>query len=265
MDPKDDPEARIRELERSLNEQARTSELGGGGSELGGGQADYVEPPPAPPPGAYTAPYTAAPGAYGSNHPPPPGTFGTPYPQSGSFGGTPFGPVVRSSSAGFRVGWLVFALMSVVGLGIAGAIFAVFYTTSRSIPDLPTFGNDGNITVKPPSITVAPPSITVGQVPGPTAGSSVPTVVPGGTVSVSGANNAETVVCDGGGSVSVSGFSNTVTITGHCAELTVSGFQNKVVVDSSDTIGASGFNNNVTYRSGTPQIDKSGDNVVEQG
>ena len=198
MDPKDDPEARIRELERSLNEQARTSELGGGGSELGGGQADYVEPPPAPPPGAYTAPYTAAPGAYGSNHPPPPGTYGTPYPQSGSFGGTPFGPVVRSSSAGFRVGWLVFALMSVVGLAIAGAIFAVFYTTSRSIPDLPTFGNDGNITVKPPSITVAPPSITVGQVPGPTAGSSVPTVAPGGTVSVSGANNAETVVCDGG-------------------------------------------------------------------
>ena len=50
MDPKDDPEARIRELERSLNDQARTSELGGGGAELGAGQYDYVHPPPASPP-----------------------------------------------------------------------------------------------------------------------------------------------------------------------------------------------------------------------
>ncbi|WP_280835539.1 DUF3060 domain-containing protein [Mycolicibacterium frederiksbergense] len=43
MDPKDDPEARIRELERPLADSARTSELGTGG------YSGFPPPPPVPP------------------------------------------------------------------------------------------------------------------------------------------------------------------------------------------------------------------------
>jgi hypothetical protein len=56
VDPQDDPEARIRELERSLNEQARISEVGTG--QPGG----YVTPP-TPPPVTYGAPLPPIPGA----------------------------------------------------------------------------------------------------------------------------------------------------------------------------------------------------------
>ena len=53
MNPEDDPEARIRELERPLTDQARASELGGGHYSSG----NAFVPPPAP---AYNAPdYTA--------------------------------------------------------------------------------------------------------------------------------------------------------------------------------------------------------------
>ena len=189
MDPKDDPEARIRELERSLNEQARTSELG----------------------------------VSGSAHPPPSGSFGPQYPVPGSFGGAPFPQLIRSRSV-VRLGWLMFAITAVVGIAIATAVFFAFYKPTSGL-----------------------------------------TVAPGGSISVSGSSEDEAVVCNGGGSVSVSGFSNTVTVTGQCTELTVSGFENKVVVDSSETIDASGFNNEVIYHFGTPHINKMGDNVVQQG
>jgi hypothetical protein len=46
----------------------------------------------------------------------------------------------------------------------------------------------------------------------------------------------------------------------------VSGIDNVVTVDASDTIEASGSNNRITFKSGAPEINKSGfDNVVEQG
>jgi Protein of unknown function (DUF3060) len=55
-------------------------------------------------------------------------------------------------------------------------------------------------------------------------------------------------------------------ITGHCATLTVLGSQNTVTVDDADTINAYGSNNNVTYHSGSPHINKAGEEVVvEQG
>jgi hypothetical protein len=65
--------------------------------------------------------------------------------------------------------------------------------------------------------------------------------------------------------VMISGIRNTVTITGHCAEVSVSGIENKITVDAADKIGASGFDNVVTYISGTPQIDTVGSNSVQQG
>jgi hypothetical protein len=210
MESKDDPEARIRELERSLNEQARTSELGGSGYEPGGGQYGYVAPPP---------------GSYGPTYPPPAASFGSPYPPaSGSYGGLQF----TSSGTGRRLGWIIFTIMAVVGISIAGSAFLAFDKTGF----------------------MGPQGLTVSS---------------GGNVGVSGSHEMQTVVCDGGGDVSVSGVTNTVTITGHCTDLTVSGVQNKVVVDSSDAINASGFGNSITYHFGEPRINKSGDNVVTHG
>ncbi|WP_319454512.1 MULTISPECIES: DUF3060 domain-containing protein [unclassified Mycobacterium] len=210
MESKDDPEARIRELERSLTEQARTSELGGKGYEPGGGQYGYVAPPPV---------------SYGPTYPPPATSFGSAYPPvSGSYGGLQY----TISGTGRRLGWMMFAITTVVGIAIAGSLFLAFDKTGF----------------------MGPQGLTVSS---------------GGNVSVSGSNETQTVVCDGGGDVSVSGFTNTVTITGHCADLAVSGFENKVVVDSSDEITASGFGNTVTYHFGEPRINKSGDSVVSHG
>ena len=208
MESKDDPEARIRELERSLTEQARTSELGGKGYEPGGGQYGYVAPPP---------------GSHRPTHPPPSTSFGPHYrPVPG--GGLQF----TSSGTRRRRGWLLVTSIAIIWIVAAGSAFLAFN-------DKGFFGSQGL------------------------------TVSSGGNVSVSGSNETQTVVCDGGGGVSVSGFTNTVTITGHCADLTVSGFQNKVVVDSSAQITASGFGNAVTYHHGEPRINKSGDNVVKPG
>jgi hypothetical protein len=62
-----------------------------------------------------------------------------------------------------------------------------------------------------------------------------------------------------------SGISNTVTITGHCVNVTVSGVENQVTVDTADAISASGFDNRVIYHFGSPAINSGGSNVVEQG
>jgi hypothetical protein len=123
---------------------------------------------------------------------------------------------------------MMFTVVAVIGISIAGSAFLAFYKT----------GFMGS-----PGLTVSP----------------------GGSVSVSGRDETQTVVCDGGGDVSVSGVINTVTITGHCTDVNVSGIENKVVVDSSDEIHASGFGNTVTYHFGEPRIDKSGDSVVSHG
>ena len=264
MDSKDDPEERIRELERGISEQARASELGVGPD------GTSALPPPLPPPlpsGSYGTPYPPAstPGSYGTPYPPapsygapPPGSFGTPYPPGpGTFGDAPFSPV--RSSSGFRVGWLIFAVFAVVGLGVLGTVVAVFYNVSHSISSIessfPTFSDDGTLTNVP-------------SIPGVPAPSGSPTTTPiaaGHSVNVSGSGRHETLVCDGG-SVTISGMKNTVDITGHCAKVTVSGVQNTVDVESAEDIEASGMKNAVTYHSGDPRVNKSGlDNSVDAG
>ena len=76
---------------------------------------------------------------------------------------------------------------------------------------------------------------------------------------------APTLVCDDG-TVNISGVNNTIEVQGACTMVTVSGVENTVTVESADTISASGFDNRVTYRTGTPEISKSGrGNVVEPG
>jgi hypothetical protein len=245
MESKDDPEARIRELERGISDQA-------GASELGIGPNGTSELPPPLPPGSYGTPYPPPP-SYGA---PPPGSFGTPYPPGpgsfggASFGGAPFAPV--RSRSGFRIGWLLFAIFAFVGISVIGSVVAVFYNVSNSISSIessfPTFSDNR----------------TPANVPSTPGSSSIP-ITAGHSVNVAGSGKHETLVCDGG-SVSISGMTNTVDITGHCAKVTVSGVQNKVVVESADDIEASGMKNAVTYHSGSPQVNKSGlDNSVDEG
>ena len=248
MDPKDDPEARIRELERGISNEARASELGGGASELGTGYGESSALPPPLPPSPYGTPYPPAAAPYGA---PPPGSYGTPYPPGpGTFGGAPFNPV--RSKGGFRFGWLIFAIFTFVGIAIIGSVVAVFYNVSNSISTIessfPTFSDNGSLT----------------NVPSGPDSSSTP-ITAGNTVNIAGSGRHEALICDGG-SVTISGVTNTVDITGHCAKVTVSGVQNTVNIESADGIEASGMKNSVTYKSGSPQVNKSGmDNSVDEG
>jgi hypothetical protein len=227
MEPQDDPEARIRELEQPLADAARASELGG--AQL---------------PGGYT--YPSGPAGPPASPPPPPLTYGGPLP------GTP-----PRSSAGIRVWWILAALFVIGTLALLGGIAAY------SAHQLPR----GGLVILPSTPSTSRSTSSPGKTPStPSAGPSTsPTPPAGGKLSVSGINENRTISCNDS-IVSVSGISNTVVITGHCASLTVSGLKNSVTVDAADTIEASGFNNQVTYHSGSPTINKSGEsNVVQQG
>jgi hypothetical protein len=158
---------------------------------------------------------------------------------------------VGKAKAGRRfgaTGWLVLiGALVVAGTVAAGVLGTTMFNRGTSVGSAPG----------------ANPGVSAG---GPTGSVGVPTVTaaPGGQLSVSGIGENKTIACNDS-QVDVSGFTNTVTITGHCASLTVSGGQNHVTVDAADTISASGFNNQVTFHSGSPQVDNSGDNVVQQG
>jgi hypothetical protein len=239
MNPQDDPEARIRDLERPLTDVARTSELGIGTSELGTGQygGGYVNTAPPPPP--------------------PQGYYGTPYP-----------PAPPRGTGGFSWWWLIVATF-VVGAVAVGAGIAVFgtnvFSSVGSISSRPGHhpnisGGGGTLTNAPTGRQGLPSTIQA-----PTAEPSVSVLSPGSSFNVSGIGANKTIACDDS-IVSVSGMNHTVVVTGHCVSLTVSGMDNVITVDSADTIGASGFDNRVTFKSGSPEVNNSGGgNVVEQG
>ncbi|CAM4373493.1 hypothetical protein MB901379_00473 [Mycobacterium basiliense] len=235
MNPEDDPEARIRQLEQPLADAARASELG---SAPAPGGFDY-QPYPPPPSGTVPPPPPVGPPSYG---------YQPPFP-----GATP------RSSTGNRAFWIVAACFVVGILAVVGivALYAARHishtlatlsptTSAISVPHSPP--PRGNLTQTPTAEAPATPS--------PPAGSSL---------SVVGVNEHKTITCNDS-IVSVSGVSNTVVISGHCTSLTVSGFDNNVTVDSADIIDASGLNNEVTYHSGSPKVSKSGSgNQVGQG
>ena len=233
MQPQDDPEDRIRELERPLADTAHASELGFGSNNA--------------PPSGYTYPPTPPPGPVPPPLPPPAYSYG--------YGGPPLGMAPRSSS-GNRVWWILAALFVVGVLAVVGIVAA--YVSHRF--------SGGNLVV--PSATpgtsrvISPPRAT----PRSPAPSSVPPLAPqGAELTVTGINENQALTCNNN-TVTVSGVSNTVVITGHCASVSVSGLNNVITVDATDAIDASGLNNQVTYRSGAPQVTKSGDgNVVQQG
>jgi Protein of unknown function (DUF3060) len=231
MKPEDDPEARIRELERPLAETARASEAGG-------------TPPPgkwAPPPGQAVPPL------------PPPVNYGTSFP-----------PTTPRSFSVSRIWWILIASFVIFPMAIAGFIA---YNTAHQLSRSGITTLFPTPSVSPSPAPNGPPS-NVTQTPGATASASPP-VIPlppaGGDLSVSGINKNQTIACNAS-NVRVSGIQNKVVITGHCTSLSVSGVQNSITVDTADSIEASGFNNQITYHTGSPSIDKSGDgNVVRKG
>ena len=243
MKSEDDPEARIKELERSLTDQAQTSELGTGHASSG---TAYLPPPVS----GYTAPNYGSPPQYGTQ------PFGTqPY-------GTPYTAPRRKISGG--IPWMAFGLIAFVLVAIAAG-FSVFTTKMSDITtphDSHVSGGGGSIGV--PSIPSLPSIPSMPNLPGIPGDSGVLTASPDASASVSGIENNKTVACTDG-AVTVSGIRNTVNITGHCVNVTVSGMNNVVTVDATDAIGASGFDNRITYHSGSPQIDSTDSNIVEQG
>ncbi len=234
MKSEDDPEARIRDLERPLAEAARASEAG-------------ANPPPskwAPPPGPPLPP----PG--GPMPPPPPSPYG------GSFSSPS-----RGILPGGQIRWI---MLAVFVLGMIVLPIAIFSFTSHQI-------SRGGLTTLLPVPSISPESPTAsGTMPTNATPPSMPTTsvstAPAGeNITVSGISEARTIACNGG-SVSVSGITNNVVITGHCASVNVSGIQNQITVDAVDTIQASGSGNQVTYHTGSPTIGNSGfGNVVQRG
>jgi Protein of unknown function (DUF3060) len=247
MESPDDPEKRIRDLERPLAETARASELGG--TAPSSGQA-YPPPPPGPPP----------PG------PPPPGQMPPPPPPVYGYGGLYPGASPKPPS-GNRMWWILGTVIVIGVLALAGGIAAfaahqlsgVRSIISSAAPSTSQITRSPQTNPRSPTRSgAAPPTASAGP-------STSPLPPRGSELSVSGINENETIACNDN-VVTVSGISNTIVITGHCTSLTVSGMQNSVTVDAVDTIDASGLNNQVTYHSGSPSINKSGQsNVVQQG
>jgi hypothetical protein len=230
----DDPEDRIRELERPLTDSARASE-----------SASWQPPP---------------------GYPPPPGPPAGPTPAPWTYGGPFPGPPPRRSS-GNRVWWIVGTVIAVGAVVLAVGI-AVFVRQQISgvrsiIVSPPTMSRTFSPPSSIPSVPFNPaPWATGTRTPGPSISAAPP---PGGQLSVAGIGDNRTIACSDN-IVSVSGVANTVVITGHCTSLSVSGVQNTITIEAVDTIDASGFGNKVTYHSGTPKVSNSGDsNVVQQG
>jgi hypothetical protein len=71
----------------------------------------------------------------------------------------------------------------------------------------------------------------------------------------------DTIDCNDG-NLRLEGDNNTYTVTGHCRRLDISGSANHVTVDSADTISIFGDDNAMIYHSGSPTINKTGNNNV---
>ena len=227
MNSEDDPEKRIRELERPLTDVARSAELGTSS--------------PAPTDGRVDSPAATA---------------GLLRPADATARGA------RVFLVRYALGWVLLGLL-VLGLVIGGGAIVVGNLVSTSTPTTPGISGGGG-PFTPPTRASAP-TFTAAPAEPPTSAATVEQPAPGERVSVSGISENKTLACNGN-VVSISGVDNTVVISGRCSRVEVSGMDNNVTVDAADAIEASGMNNKITFHSGSPRIDKSGfSNTVEQG
>jgi hypothetical protein len=210
MEWKDDPEDRIRELERSLTDQASTSELGAPAA------------PPTPPP-TYGAPFSATrPPSYGAPFPP---TYGAPFPAT---------PV----KSGFRLSWILLAVL-VVGAVVLAAGVALFSALISSTPRS-SIGSPSSR----PSISRGPTSTSPsgGQVSVSGISTNKTIACTNNAVNVSGVSN--TIVITGHcASLTVSGIENTITVDA-ADKIVASGFNNQITYHSgTPTVNNSGESN----------------------
>ncbi len=86
------------------------------------------------------------------------------------------------------------------------------------------------------------------------------------TIESTGYNNTITDQACNNGKLTLSSYGIAFYATGHCASLTITSYGNKVTLGSADSINVSGYNNTVTYHSGAPKITDSGySNTIQQG
>lgn len=229
----DDPEARIRELERAMCEQARASELTAPG---------YQWPPATTPAGRYSMPSSRPPSVRAARR-------------------ILFGAIgVAVFAAPVAVAIMFFAgNFSAIKHSLPGAPGGAVHPSTAAIPAAPPSKTDPQ-TGRSVVVNGTPVPAGPGLVELPTQSED-----PGVPIQIAGVRGSRSVACDDR-PVSVSGVSNNVIITGHCTTISVSGFDNTVTVDSADQIVTSGLQNRVTYHSGTPEIpDPGGSNTVERG
>ena len=251
MNSEDDPEARIRELERGIANQAEASELGTGQDNTGGA---YLPPPPVPgyaPPG-----YNAQ--TYGSTQPYATQSYGEQPYGTQPYGTQPYGPPLFFFYAqGVR-------RYSVVGVRPDRCCLPGDRRGRRCLHHADVgcqrlrWQRKDRLPVHPvdPVRPVDPVGRGTSIPPAPGAPGADPNVIsptPGETVTVSGIDENKTIACNDA-TVNISGIRNTVNITGHCVKVSVSGISNVITVDNADGISASGFENRVTFHSGSPAI-----------
>ena len=248
MEPDGDPEARIRDLERRLAEQAHSSELGTR-PYASASSADWSADVPAPPHSYSPQPAHQQTGyQYGSPH------YDSPYYQ-------PPQRVVHKRARALR---LIPLVLGFVTAGIVGTIvfanLADVEAPSAPEPEAPGFAGGGG-SVDAPEVDIDAPEVVVPFDPT----GEVVTVGAGDTLSFGGIEQNKTVLCTQG-TVNISGMTNTIEIRGDCASVSVSGMDNVITVENAESITAAGFDNRVTYRSGTPKISTSGSgNLIEAG
>lgn len=205
MQREDDPEARIRDLERPLADVARTSELGTEHPGSGGGYSG------------------------GTYMPPPVQAYGAPYPGVAPYFGAP-----QKAKSGLGAGWWLFAgivvVLLVVGAGVAIYSARVFSLGSETRPpvEIPNVAGEGAEVDKAPGVPTAAP---------------IPP--PGEQLSVSGVGKNETIACNESivsvsgvsntvaitghcVSLTVSGVENVVTVDA-ADTIGASGFDNEVI------------------------------------
>jgi Protein of unknown function (DUF3060) len=258
----DDPEKRIRELEREL--------------------ADSTRPPQSTPPYTGNAPYTANP-PYAGN---------APYVRDPTWG-IDFRPPRRKSP----YPW--FVVLIVLGIFVPTIVSLVaHFATSNRVRS--AFGNGSGATASTNNPTAVPQGgelrvggnmegktvacndgkltlygynskyVITGHCAGLTVGGYNNDVTFGSadTLESTGYGNIVTVQACNNGNLTMSSYGITFNVTGHCASLTISSYNNKVTVDSVDRINikGAGYNNVVTYHSGAPKITDSGySNTIQQG
>jgi Protein of unknown function (DUF3060) len=261
----DDPEKRIRELEQEL--------------------ADVTRTPPS------TPPYTGG-ATYTENAPP--YTGGATYTSGPTYtGGSPYGfgtPPRRNKP----YPWFLVVILLAVVVPTVISLVMVFArsgwstsisrgsgarTTSAGPTAVPQGGelrlsgtgetrqvacNDGKLILAGYNSKY----VVTGHCAGVTAGGYYNNVTVDSADTLESTGYSNTVIdhaCNNG-QLKLSSYGIEYSVTGHCASLAISSYNNKVTVDSVDTITVSGYGNNVTYHSGVPKVTDSGyDNNIQQG